>query len=148
MYQRFIFSNIEYIKKRDISVSFFVFYLGFGLAYSEAVHSCEFELVHHKSFSCIIIFCWGMLFSYSFNAKLWITRLDTNWIINASIGRQIKMIHHVLAFLLLFFTIKMIQIIMQGRPIIINKPQIRFIIDLIVSNVISNCISCKYKLLL
>ena len=60
--------------------------------------------------------------------------------INANGGRQIKMIHQVLDFLLLFFTIKMIQIIIQGRPIIIIIPQIRFIIDLIVSNVISNCI--------
>ncbi len=64
-------------------------------------------------------------------------RLDTNWIISASGGRQIKMIHQVLDFLLLFFTISMIQIIMHGRPTIIIIPQIRFIIDLIVSNVIS-----------
>ena len=64
-------------------------------------------------------------------------RLDTNWIISASGGRQIKMIHQVLNFLLLFFTISMIQIIMHGRPTIIIIPQIRFIIDLIVSNVIS-----------
>ena len=64
-------------------------------------------------------------------------RLDTNRIISASGGRQIKMIHQVLDFLLLFFTISMIQIIMHGRPTIIIIPQIRFIIDLIVSNVIS-----------
>ena len=64
-------------------------------------------------------------------------RLDTNWIISASGGRQIKMIHQVLDFLLLFFTISMIQIIMHGRPTIIIIPQIRFIIDLIVSNIIN-----------
>lgn len=127
------------IKKRLISLFFFVFYLELGLA-----HSIEFESVHHQSFSCVIAPCWDKLFSYSFNVKLWNTRLDTNWIINASGGRQIKMIHQVLYFLLLFFTIKMIQMIMQGRPIIIIMPQIRFIIDLIVSNVIGKYTRYKY----
>lgn len=125
------------------SLFFLFFYLGLGLARSWGpglVQSCEFELVHHQSICCVTIPCWGVLFSYSFIAKLWNTRLDINWMINANGGRQIKIIHQVLDFLLLFFIIKMIQIIMQGRPIIIIIPQIRFIIDLIVSNVISNCI--------
>ena len=70
--------------------------------------------------------------------RLWKIILDINWIINANGGRQTKIIHQVLDFLLLFFTIKMIQIIMQGSPIIIIIPQIQFIIDFIVSSVISD----------